>query len=337
MKCSLCTIREADKKNTHYFTDKIIRSCLNLDGGNERETGFYFDMFNDTPFAEFNFQRETPIIKLEETLGREANEEEIENAKQIPFSVDYVFCTHCEAIFTQIEDAFINNILPKFRESDIREFEELEFEEIKIIRLFFYIQLWRTAVCEDAFKLSEETLEKLRLIILHYDTISEQELKDFPLSITYLETLGGEKEYTSNFVGYTNDQKPNLAIINDFVVQFYESNDDVKFFDYYNLNNENFQEFINFKEDRFKIRIMHNSERKVFLRDMIREEKVKHTLLGYQRIFEKIWFEIHGSNPSLKTTQEYIQFICNQEDDVLNHTKENIIKLTQEFFGFNAQ
>lgn len=331
MKCPLCTIREADKKNTHYFTDKIIRSCLNLDGGNERETGFYFDLSNDSAFVEFNFQRETSIKKLEETLGREATEEEIEQAKKIPFSVDYIFCTQCEATFTEIEDGFIDNILPKLRGAKISENEELDFKEIRIIRLFFFIQIWRTAVCEQAFKLSPEVFEKLRLIILNHAKVSDEELKEFPLSITYLETLGGEKEYTSNFVGFTSDRKPNLAILNDFVIQFYESIDDVKFFDFYDLNNAQFKKFANYNEEEFKVRIMHNVERKAFLKEMIRKEKVKHTLSFYRNSFRELWFRMFGVNPPTLITEQYIYFICNQEDDVLSHTRENIIKLTQEF------
>ena len=37
--CKLCSQREADKKNTHYLTDSIIRTCLNKDGSNIREQG----------------------------------------------------------------------------------------------------------------------------------------------------------------------------------------------------------------------------------------------------------------------------------------------------------
>jgi hypothetical protein len=44
MICALCKEREANKKNTHYLTDGVIRSCLNHDGGNERENGLYFDV-----------------------------------------------------------------------------------------------------------------------------------------------------------------------------------------------------------------------------------------------------------------------------------------------------
>jgi len=61
MICALCKNREADKKNTHYLTDGIIRSCLNQDGSGDREKGFYFDLSNKSSYVEFNFQRETSV------------------------------------------------------------------------------------------------------------------------------------------------------------------------------------------------------------------------------------------------------------------------------------
>ena len=128
MTCKLCKEREANKKNTHYLSDGIIRSCLNLDGqdGNRnRAKGFYFDLSNDTAFIEFNFQQNTSVPKLEEALGRNPTEEEIERAKQIPFSVDYVFCAECENIFTVIESTFTNDILSKFRNSDLTDLQEV--------------------------------------------------------------------------------------------------------------------------------------------------------------------------------------------------------------------
>jgi len=86
-------------------------------------------------------------------LGRIPTDEEIEKAKQIPFSVDYVFCSGCEDIFTSIESEFIDNILPRFREFDLNDIEKVEIPERNEIRLFFYLQLWRTHICEQTLKL----------------------------------------------------------------------------------------------------------------------------------------------------------------------------------------
>lgn len=44
--CKFCEHNEATKKNTHYLTDGIIRSCLNIGGTNSREKGMMFDISN---------------------------------------------------------------------------------------------------------------------------------------------------------------------------------------------------------------------------------------------------------------------------------------------------
>ena len=137
MTCALCKAREANKKNTHFLTDGIIRSCLNLDGSKKREKGFYFNLSNDNPFIEFNFQRETPINKLKSSLAREVTDEENEKAKSIPFSVDNVFCSVCENYFTEIESKFINELLPIFRNTDLTDKDITNLTDIKTVRLFF--------------------------------------------------------------------------------------------------------------------------------------------------------------------------------------------------------
>ena len=183
MICELCKEKEANKKNTHYLTDSIIRTCLNLDGVNERETGFYFDVSNNTPFVDFNFQRGTSIPKLEESLGREVTEEEIEKAKKIPFSVDHVFCSQCEDIFTSIETPFIKTILPQFRQNDLTGTNRIIVTQNKTVKLFFYLQIWRTAICEEVYDLTEQTMESLRLTILNSNTIENYDIPNLPLHI----------------------------------------------------------------------------------------------------------------------------------------------------------
>lgn len=112
---SLCKEGEADKKNTHFLTDGIIRSFLNFDGSKEREKCLYFDLSNDNAFIEFNFQRGTSVGKLKSSLGIEITDEEIEKAKSIPFSVNNVFYSVFKNKFTEIENKFISEILPNFR------------------------------------------------------------------------------------------------------------------------------------------------------------------------------------------------------------------------------
>lgn len=337
MNCALCSQNPANKTNTHYLSDAIIRSCLNLDGANgnkNREKGFYFDLSNNSAFVEFNFQRNTSIPKLEEALGRKATEEEIEKAKQVPFSVDNVFCSDCEDKFTEIENNFTNDILPRLRGENLDGINELNFEEVKIIRLFCYIQIWRTAICEGIFNLSSEALELLSEMIFNHNQVGLQDINIFPLSITYLQTKGEQIEYTSNYVGFTSDINPNIIFMNDIVIQFYDSEQSIKFLDFYGLNEpENFNEFINFKEtESIKIKVIEDKNRKDLLYRLIYSEKAKQTRQFYENSFIKLWFYVFGSMPTQYTLNEYMQTIIgNDEFKVLKYTKENIIELTQKF------
>ena len=149
--------------------------------------------------------------------------------KANPFSVDNVFCSDCEDLFGEIESSFIQRILPKLRAKDFEGISELMFEEVSLIRLFFFLQLWRYSICEDTFNLSERSLEKTRSFILNHAIVGLDELNHFPLSITFLQTIGGNEEYTENIVGSASVSNPYVIFMNDFIIQFFDSDKDVKF------------------------------------------------------------------------------------------------------------
>ena len=333
MKCALCKINDANKKNTHYLTDSIIRSCLNEEGLNVREKGFYFDMSsNNGPFVQFNYQRNVSLEKLENSLGRESTDLEIEKAKQIPFSVDFVFCSQCESLFCEIEEDFTTNILPHFRNKNLSNIENLAFKEVKTIRLFFYIQIWRTAICEKLFKISYETNEKLRSLIYGYRLAQEEDIKEYPLSITYLETSTIE-EFTENCVMIMNHSNPNFIIMNDFVIQFYELADNITYFDFYGLNEiTDYKSFVNKDEDSFIIKIIHNEDRKNIFSRYIKEEQVKRTLEFLNNLIIDIWSKSFGVYPNSEIIAEFINIIVgNDEFNILQYSEENIKKHTFEF------
>lgn len=330
--CALCLENSANKKNTHYLTDGIIRICLNQDGSGEREKGFYFDVSNNSAFVEFNFQRSTSIEKLEESLGREATDEEIDKAKQVPFSVDNIFCSQCEQKFTDIETQFIDNILPRFRDSDLNEISTIEIPENKLFRLFMYLQIWRTHICEESFNLPQAVAENIRLFILKTEGYETSEISFYPLSVSYLETTGGNEEYTSNFVGLTNDKNPFLIFFNDFIIQFYESHALINFKEIHGLNQQdNFQDYINENEQVFLVPIKHNKQRKELLKAFITAEKVKQTVDFYANGFKRLWFTLFGVMPPNIIVKEYIDSLVAGDFDILKYSKRNIVELTRKF------
>lgn len=325
--CKLCEVNNANKKNTHYLTDAIIRTCLNIEGSNNREKGLYFAINSSNPFIEFNFQR-LDELTLENTIGRKPTEEEIEKAKSIPFSVDYIFCSECESKFTVIETEFIEKVLPKFRNNDLSGVNYLNIEEKLICRNFFYIQIYRSAICEDKFILPNDLVENLKSIIIN-------KLEDYsiPLSITYLKTTGGQAVYTENFVGFTNDKNPYLIFMNDFIIQFYDSFDSIKFLDFYGLNQEdNYKEYINYEEDEFIFKILSNEERKEFLKNLIQNEKVKQTLEYFGITFDQIWNGLFGVNaPSYQRKKYVISLVNHNPKNLLNYSRDEVYKFTFDY------
>jgi hypothetical protein len=332
MKCALCKIKEADKTNTHYLTDSIIRSCLNQGGENEREKGYYFDISSDKTFTEFNFQRNTTLGTLEAGLGRLPSDEEIEKAKKIPFSVDNVFCSKCESVFTGIEDSFNPKYLSQLREPDMTGVSKLSFDNSTVFRLFFLMQVWRTAVCTNSiFKISSDSCEKLRQLILKPE---EAKLKEFPLSITYLTTRGDLREYTKNFVGYASGINPNIIFMNDFVIQFYEPSSKISFSELFGINEADFNSFVNLHETKFIVKIISNDRRKQIVKDVIQEIRVKPVLSRFRALFVKLFKQKYGIYPSEDTINAYIQGLVDWKDLPLIEqlSGQRVTDYTNEFF-----
>lgn len=327
--CKLCREREANKKNTHYLTDAIIRTCLNLDGTNEREKGLYFALDNTNPFVDFNFQK-LDELTLERVVGRKATDEEIEKAKSIPFSVDYVFCSQCEKLFTDIETPFIEKILPRFRQADLTGIETISVEEINIVRSFFYTQIYRSAVCEDILDFPAEFLEKLRLNILENNGETS-----IPLSITYLQTLGGNAAYTENYVGFTSDKNPYVIFMNDFVIQVYTDPDSIKHVPFYGLNDaDTFASFININEDVFTFNIFSDANRKALLNDIVINEKVKKTIEYYKETFNMLWRKLLNFDAPEWQKERYIVALVNgDQNNLLKYSKDEVFNFTVKYMA----
>jgi len=332
MICPYCQENEGTKKNTHYLSDNIIRTALNAEGSKKREKGFYFDMSNNSGAIKFNFQRATPQEVLKEGLGRQPSEEEIEDAKTFPFSADNVFCPACEELFTAIENQFTEAILPQLRDSDLSETQEILFSEFNIIRKYFYLQLWRSSICDITFQLANETQNELR-IILRNDNVENEKLCKFPLSITYLNTIGGQEKYTQNLVGFRHDQNPYLIFMNDFIIQFYDNKELVKFFDFYNLNNEgDYVKYINFNEDEFIIKVLSDKKRIEFNLDLMKESKSIPLISMLKDNFTRIYFLIFRTEPSQEQIDQYLASIIGAKKELaLKYSIEELKYRTIEY------
>ncbi len=334
--CALCAKNEAKKKNTHYLTDGIIRSCLNEGGSNIREKGLYYDFSNDAYFTDMNFQRATTNESLKKSLGREPTDEEIEEAKKVPFSVDYVFCSTCEDIFSNIESEFIDNILPKLRDNTDLESGVFEIEDVNLARLFFMIQIWRTAICEPQFQIDEKILEIMREQILNHENAGIEELKEIPISITYLKTEGekGVEEYTRNIVGVMLKNNPKVIFFNDFLIQVYPEINNLEFNDLYGINEKNhFEDFINHQEGIFLINVLSNEDRLKFLESLAKTEKIRQTHEFFMGAFIELWKKIFEESPPQEVKKEFFEELFDYDDlpEAQKMSRDRVLKVTSEF------
>jgi hypothetical protein len=267
MMCLLCGKNEATKSNTHYLTDSIIRTALNPGGGNKSRTGLYWQFSTEKAGLKFGFQQSTFDLKLEETLGRIPTAEEIAEAVgTTAFSVDNHFCPPCETHFGEIEKPFYDNILPMFRGTELTGVKELDIEDVRSFRAFFLLQALRSALCDETFTLSDEVVTDLRHLILNFQTVDVTEFTKYPLSVTYLQTTGGPATYTENQVGFAVNEESQIILMNDFIIQFFETPNDVTCVDFSGLNDPaNFDDYLNLGEDVFNLKILSNEQRRAFL------------------------------------------------------------------------
>lgn len=328
--CKLCQEKEADRKNTHYLTDAIIRSCLNHNGGNIRETGMMFDISNNRSGIQARFQRSTSAAVIEETFGRAPTEEEIKRAKEIPYSVDYVFCTGCEDIFTAIEQDFLKQVLPKLRGHDFKGTPELNFDESIIIRRFFLLQVYRTSICDPGFKISNDFQEKLRKLI--YSTKSDlDQLASVPLNVIYLNTVGDDFEYTRNTVGIASWDDNSLIIFNDFIIQAFDNVENVKYVDFLGFNDpKTFAYFTNYRENQFKFRVT-DHETKVKLWKAYSDKKAEQERAFYRRIFINAYMERYNKFPPVALLEAFVNEIIFGESvsDESRYSIERVNKIKE--------
>lgn len=335
MLCRLCQLREANKANTHYLTDAVIRPCLNFDGGNDREKGLYFNL-SSPGNVEMNFQRNTSMALLRAELGREPTEEEIERAKINPYSSDYIFCDRCERHFTEIENDYLSKELPKFRRQDPVTEVSIDLDNVRLARAFWLMQWWRSSVCVPLLAVDPDVVEKLRNLILLWKTVPLNELTEFPLSVTYLNTAGEPATRTNNLVGFMNRKNPAVIFMCDHVLLAFEHADQNAQDEIFGLSAPDFTDFINKNESRFRIRIFSDDKRRMFLRAFYADQ-ARQKLEHYVEKLGVLWLGLFGSDIPMRTVQKFIEeLVHNPDDDILHYSKENITRITAAFILRNA-
>ncbi|RZJ92142.1 MAG: hypothetical protein EOO20_02785 [Chryseobacterium sp.] len=327
--CQCCRTNPANKTNTHYLTDGIIRNCLNELGSNKREKGAMFDISSSKTSIEFAFQRSTSQRAIIEGLGHEPSEKEIEEAKHNAFSVDYVFCSACEEKFGEIERPFMEEILPKFRDKDMSGTTELVLVENIVIRKFFLLQIFRTSIAENEYWISEELENKLRSMIMD-ESADNTQILSIPLNISYLNTAGGDFDYTRNTVGIAYLENHKIILFNDFLIQFFEKPSEIIYVDFFRVNDKaSVSYFTNFNEESFRFKVFDPIKREEVLANYLKF-KVRQMLEFYVQDFQEAFFHKRGFLPSRHELSVFITEIINgnrfQEFQRYSHARYEKIK-----------
>ncbi len=331
MICELCKQEKLPKSNTHYLTDAIIRDCINADGYTGREKGLYFGISNKGMGLEFNFQKSTPVDSIEQVLGRAPSEEEIEKAKQNPYSVNDKFCIECEQKFTKIETKFIEKYYhPLFRKRCFVQ-EKLNKQDALSIRLFFLLQIWRSAICVEHFVISDKIKKSIRNIISTEDFFSDRIL-DVPLYVAYLATP--EDDYSTNFVDLRSTKEYSIIFMNDFIIACVESRDEIANDDKDILQQiaPDYKNFINFQCDNIQVQFFSENERKKILEKDIASNVADNTINNWFEIFSQLWRKFTQTDPCPEMRMELVRYILqNAKNNPQAFLEKEILHRIAEF------
>jgi len=182
--------------------------------------------------VQFYFGRELIGEKINELLGREMTEKEIENNAN-PFTIDNLLCTTCEKKLGRLESLYAKLIVPKITQlnNGMHTSVELEEAESLLLKAFLYSIIWRLGESKyNSYEIHASILNKLSTILKHILALEETEIvanikkhKDLinahKIGISYFDNTANPE---TRFVFYTKDKtKPHCYFINGISVFFY--------------------------------------------------------------------------------------------------------------------
>lgn len=334
MVCKLCLKNEANQKGSHIFTHALIKSAINQPGKSGRDYEISHKLSSN-----LDTQRHVGNSVLPENLkdenGREVPVVNSENGNY--WVEDYLFCYSCEKRFTIAENYFIENVYAKLKKNkfnlDLDEFgiQIAAFKSLNtsLLRLCIYIQFWRASVStKEDFKLRENFEETLRqlinknLLIDPKDTLNEckkneQELNNFPLIVTFLQT--DEVNLTQNMIfAIPKTSEPYFISLGELLFQLYEVGSEVQFEknSFFGLNDFiKSNKHINVNKEFFKIGIL-NDEQRIYFRDNSMNHHVTERMEKQKLKVENLFFQAFRKELSDSESNHYCKLIFSDGFDL---------------------
>lgn len=183
--CLLCKKRVADKTGSHIIPNFLIQSSFANGRMNGRGQELIFPV---NIFADFRFGREIQPEKVENAIGRELTEEEVElnTNEPIPYVRDYIFCKNCEDRLGVIENLYsskINTINVENQACTIDIAPHLS-------HLFWLSVIWRISATKFEIKFNPNIEEKIRRILDTCLSLKADSIVSTGYYINLLDTFG---------------------------------------------------------------------------------------------------------------------------------------------------
>lgn len=287
MKCKLCKDNNASSIASHIFTHSFIKPMINPVDESRRGYGTSLKL-SSSKFLEIFFERRVNNERVNEVLGRELTDEEIDNLVD-HYAVKYILCTTCESKLERIENYFNENVfndlfnlqIPREKTGNDQIVHTVEGVDNNIVRLFFYSMIWRASITTFAdFKLKKKEEEKIRSLLnkcLQLDiqeTINcannfNVEIRSYPLMLF---TTKFFCDITSNLIHIDKSKVPYFLCVNEYIIIFGAKPNHIKssINHFYGLSEMiNYSKSLNINEDFIKIielpsKLWHNMKEEMF-------------------------------------------------------------------------
>jgi len=218
--CKLCKVNEADKTGSHIVPAFIIKNLF------PRDKEFVYTIGKNITS---HIGRGILPEKIEEFIGKSMTEQERKD-NQIPFIVDYYFCSSCEKKLGYLESLYAKYIHQKIKNASDLEIKFLD--KGNLISLFWYSVMWRISIHNLPLKLKLKDERKLQSILnsnLKDSSLAlEQHLSNneivlckYPIAILFNGKDNRERMNGGQITGHGLLRNPYLAFVNEYIILLY--------------------------------------------------------------------------------------------------------------------
>lgn len=346
--CKLCKQKEASSIASHIFSHFFIKSMLNPLDEEKRGYGSSYSI-SGSKFLDIFFEREYNADKITEVLGREITDDEIDSLTD-HYAVKYILCKDCEDKMERIENHFNDNVFKIVFDKKIASkkinnnqiIHSIKDANNNIVRLFIISLIWRASITKfSGFSLKHREQEKLRVLLnksldLNLEELTkkaklnEKEIRSFPLMLFSTRFFS---DTTSNLVHIEKSSNPYIFKVNEYIIIFGTKQNQIKNNrnDFYGLSNIiNYDESINVNEDTIKVTEIFSSDFQS-IKDELFSKLGKDFINELAKIFQIIYGKFHQTNPTIETTQNFLDDFVSEDITIAEkYSIENIKKKISE-------